>query len=211
MDGRYGFFRQIAMIPFANRKPIAITIGRFEVTQILGWDAEEKQIFFIAAPELRPGQRHLHKVQLDFEVIESNFINIRPRLPVCLTCDNSIETFDMNRTYNFQHDDNHTEDLLLHLIKGSSRKDTGPRIPNNCLYNKIYLSVDYSYYVQECLGPDRPSVYLVDSATMRKKCIVNRGSELRANLLQLALPQIRTFDVEVCCFYRFMDHVYLKL
>lgn len=77
-------FRQIALIPFVNKKPIGITIGRNEVTELLGWDAKNQAIYYMSAPEDRPGQRHLYKIVLEFQVLDSTTsdINIRPKTPV---------------------------------------------------------------------------------------------------------------------------------
>lgn len=73
----------------------------------------------------------------------------------------------------------------------------GGEIPNNCLYNKIHFSKDFSYYVQECLGPATPSVYLVETSSMMKIMVLHNGDLLRSRLAQLAIPQIRTVSVEI--------------
>jgi len=70
-------------------------------------------------------------------------------------------------------------------------------IPKNCLYNRVQFSQDYSYYVQECLGPEAPSVYLVETASNDKIYVLNAGDVLRHRLSQLAIPQSRTFSVEI--------------
>lgn len=164
LDGKFGYFRQIALIPFTNKKPIGVTIGQNEVTAILGWDAVNRAIYYMSAPEARPGQRHLYRIVLEFELLDSTSsdINIRPRTPVCLTCDNSIATYDMNNTYNlnsFKRDINHiNDDILTHVnhIIGKHKVPTESElIPNNCLYTRVHLSTDYSYYVLECLGPGK--------------------------------------------------------
>ena len=64
--------------------PIGITIGRNEVTEILGWDAKNQAIYYMSAPEDRPGQRHLYKIVLEFQVLDSTSsdINIRPKTQV---------------------------------------------------------------------------------------------------------------------------------
>jgi dipeptidyl aminopeptidase/acylaminoacyl peptidase len=211
LDGKYGYFRQIALIPFNNKKPIGITIGRSEVTEILGWDEKNQTIFYMAAPERRPGQRHLYKIALEFEILESfsNNINIRTANgvgPVCLTCDNSVDTFDLNNTFNFNNvnsqenqDDNLIPETIniLDLISKNSVTSESDMIPNNCLYNKIHLSHDYSYYIQECLGPDTPSIYLVDSMMAKKIFIINRGEDLAEHVREFAMPDIKTFSVEI--------------
>lgn len=206
LDGKFGYFRQIALIPFTNKKPVGVTIGRNEVTQILGWDANNQTIYYMSAPESRPGQRHLYKIVLEFELLDStsNDINIRPRTPVCLTCDNTIATYDMNNTYNlnsFIRENNHSEkDIFVHvnhMIGKNKIPNESDLIPNNCLYNRVHLSPDFSYYVLECLGPDTPSIYLVDSLLAKKIFIINLGFELAENLKELAMPQVKTFSVEI--------------
>jgi inactive dipeptidyl peptidase 10 len=206
LDGKFGFFRQIALIPLASKKPLGVTIGRNEVTDILGWDAANQAIYYMSAPESRPGQRHLYKVVLDFELLDSTSsdVNVRPRTPVCLTCDNSIATYDMNNTYNlnsFIREHNHSEkDIFVHMNKiiGKSKvPDESELIPNNCLYNRAHLSADFSYYVLECLGPDTPSVYLVDSSIAKKIFIIHQGAEIAQNVKELAMPQVKTFSVEI--------------
>jgi dipeptidyl aminopeptidase/acylaminoacyl peptidase len=206
LDGKYGLFRQIALIPFTNRKPIGITIGRNEVTAILGWDANSLCIYYMSAPEGRPGQRHLYKIALEVQQLDSTSseLNIRPKTPICLTCDNSINTYDMNNTYNlnsFIRENNHSEkDIFVHVnhMIGKNKEPTEEDlIPNNCLYNRVHMSTDFSYYVLECLGPETPSIYLVDSALAKKIYILNDGAELAQNVLDISLPQVKTFSVEI--------------
>lgn len=183
-----------------------MTIGRNEVTEILGWDAGNQAIYYMSAPESRPGQRHLYKIVLDFELLDSTSsdINIRPRTPVCLTCDNSIATYDMNNTYNvnsFIRENNHSErDLFVHVnhMIGKNREpNESELIPNNCLYNRVHISSDFSYYVLECLGPDSPSIYLCSSSLAKKIFIINHGAELAEYVKELAMPQVKTFSVEI--------------
>lgn len=206
LDGKFGYFRQIALIPFTNKKPVGVTIGRNEVTAILGWDASSQSIYYMSAPENRPGQRHLYKIVLEFELLDSTSsdINIRPRTPVCLSCDNSVATYDMNNTYNlnsFIRENNHSEkDIFVHvnhMIGKNKKPEEADLIPNNCLYNRVHMSPDFSYYVLECLGPDTPSIYLVDSTLAKKIFIINLGAELAENVKELAMPQVKTFSVEI--------------
>jgi len=211
-DGKFGYFRQIAVVPFTNKKPIGLTIGRNEVTSIIGWDGAGQAIYYISAPDDRPGQRHLYKLSLDFALLDSTSsdINILPRTPVCLTCDNSIATYDLNNTYNLnsftsdndRHHDHIERNIFVHvnhMIGTMKNKQIteSDLIPNNCLYNRVYMSADFSYYVLECLGPDSPSIYLVDSSLAKKIFIINRGAELAERVEELALPQVKTFSVEI--------------
>lgn len=206
LDGKFGYFRQIALIPLATKKPLGVTIGRNEVTEILGWDAANQAIYYMSAPESRPGQRHLYKIILEFELLDSTTtdLNIRPRTPVCLTCDNSIATYDMNNTYNlnsFIREQSRSEkDIFVHMNKMMGKRsepDETDLIPNNCLFNRAHMSTDFSFYVLECLGPDTPSVYLVDSSLAKKILIIDQGGELAATVKELAMPQVKTFSVEI--------------
>ncbi|EDX18166.1 GD15708 [Drosophila simulans] len=85
------------------------------------------------------------------------------------------------------------EDIVARLEPDDCLYD----IPKNCLFNRVQFSQDYSYYVQECLGPEAPSVYLVETASNDKIYVLNAGDVLRHRLSQLAIPQSRTFSVEI--------------
>lgn len=210
LDGKFGSFRQIALVPLTGKKPIGLTIGRSEVTELIGWDNENQSLYFMSAPEGRPGQRHLYKLNLEFELFEStsNDLNVRPRTPVCLTCDNSLATYDVNNTtLNFdsfirrdEYNRENEKDIFVHVnkfIRKRVEKTLEDLIPNNCLYNRVHMSSQYSYFVLECLGPDTPIVYLVDSSVAKKIFIINDGEELAEALSEIALPQIKTFSVEI--------------
>lgn len=185
-DGEHGYYRHVVFISMSDQRTVPLTMGRFEVTEILGWDESNEIVYFMATPKLKPGQRHLYKINLTLNVTQkSNRIFITSTQPVCLTCDNSMQTFK----------------LLSNSSGGNLTTDTvesySGDVPNNCLFNQIYLSPDFSYYVQECLGPGTPSIYLVDIHSNTKIIILHNGDLLRYRIDQIAVPQIRTFDVEI--------------
>lgn len=193
-DGEHGYYRHVVFISTADQRAIPLTMGRFEVTEILGWDELNEIIYFMATPKLKPGQRHLYKISLTLNVTHKpNRMFLASSQPICLTCDNSVHTFRLitNTTVGGN---------ISSAATTTSENETiitDSDIPNNCLYNKIYFSRDFSYYVQECLGPDSPSIYLVDTQTAMKIIILHNGDLLRSRIGQLAVPQIRTFDVEI--------------
>ncbi|XP_037937726.1 dipeptidyl aminopeptidase-like protein 6 [Teleopsis dalmanni] len=183
-DGEHGHFRHVVFVSSLDRRQVPLTMGKFEVTDIVGWDESNEIVYFMAAPEKRPGERHLYKIRLKLNITKPNRTYITATQPTCLTCDNSASTFKL---FNAPIENNN-----------SSESDECPyEIPKNCLYNKIYFSKDFSFYVQECLGPESPSVYLVDTQTNTKIYVLNAGDSLRNRLSQLALPQLRTFNVEI--------------
>ncbi|XP_044248497.1 inactive dipeptidyl peptidase 10 isoform X2 [Drosophila takahashii] len=191
-DGEHGHYRHVVFISSLDRRPVPLTMGRFEVTEIVGWDEPHEIVYFMAAPEKRPGERHLYKIGLKLNVTESNRTYITSTPPTCLTCDNTESTYRLHRARISQRGDR-WEDIVARLEPDDCLYD----IPKNCLYNRVQFSQDYSYYVQECLGPEAPSVYLVETASNDKIYVLNAGDVLRHRLSQLAIPQSRTFSVEI--------------
>lgn len=188
-DGEHGYYRHVVFISTADQRAIPLTMGRFEVTEILGWDEINDIIYFMATPKLKPGQRHLYKISLTLNVTHKpNRMFLTSSQPICLTCDNTAQSFRLLSTATGGN---------ISTTSDNETSITDADIPNNCLYNKILFSRDFTYYVQECMGPDSPSVYLVETQTMMKIVILHNGDLLRNRINQLAVPQIRTFDVEI--------------
>lgn len=207
-DGEHGYYRHVVFVSTSDMRTVPLTMGRFEVTKILGWDENNEIVYFMAAPELKPGQRHLYKIDLKLNITESpNRIYVTSSQPICLTCNpNNIKLRELNNNKNHKkiveqynlHNNNATDANGTLLITDESENASDfDEIPNNCLYNKIYFSHDFSYYVQECLGPDTPSIYLVETKTNTKALILNNGDVLRNRVAQLAIPQMRSFSVEI--------------
>ncbi|XP_034662101.1 inactive dipeptidyl peptidase 10 [Drosophila subobscura] len=194
-DGEHGHYRHVVFISSLDRRPVPLTMGRFEVTEIVGWDEPREIVYFMAAPEKRPGERHLYKISLKLNVTESNRTYITSTQPTCLTCDNTEATYRLHRASpsKMPTRGDSWEDIVARLEPDDCIYD----IPKNCLYNRVQFSGDYSYYVQECLGPEAPSVYLVETASNDKIFVLNAGDVLRHRLSQLAIPQMRTFSVEI--------------
>lgn len=184
-DGEHGYYRHVVLISMSDMKSVPLTMGQWEVTEILGWDEANENVYFMATPKLKPGQRHLYRISLTLNVTKTpNRIFVSSTLPMCMTCDNGPHTFK----------------LLSNLTGGNASENFDSiigDIPNNCLFNRCYFSKDYSYYVQECLGPDTPSIYLVETSTMSKVLVLHSGDLLRNRLALLATPQIRTVSVEI--------------
>lgn len=201
-DGEHGYYRHVVFVSTSDLRQIPLTMGRYETTEIIGWDEPKETVYFMATPLLTPGQRHLYRLHLKLNnTHNTNRIYVTSTEPECLTCNNQPNSYQLQSMY-YDND-----------IDKDSTNTTDPtvpyKIPNNCAYNKIYFSKSYSYYVQECLGPDSPSVYLVETSTNLKRLVLNDGNLLRNRLNQLALPQIRTFNVEIR--HGFQAHVRLFL
>lgn len=204
-DGEHGYYRHVVFISSLDRRTVPLTMGQYEVTDIVGWDEPNEIVYFMAAPERKPGERHLHKIYLKLNVTRTNRTYITSSVPTCLTCDNSASTYRLvvPKAEPYPNTDSYGFGFSFPAPADSHRNDTEDesnsswKIPNNCKYNKVYFSREFSYYVQECLGPDSPSVYLVDTSTNLKVMVLHGGDLLRWKLDQLALPQFRTFSVEI--------------
>lgn len=215
-DGRH--YRQIVLISSEDRRTvIPLTKCQLEVTEIIGWDAGKEMIYFMAAPIYRSDERHLYKVRV--QLVSSTKVNrtrviITEDQCICLTCNSKISTtiftkLSTNQTQNkavhnyHRHStiySNDNADIDFDIKYGNNDKKSNPNIqamPNNCLYNHIQFSSDYYYYIQECLGPEVPTVYLVETDSNKRILTLDNGDLLRHQLSQNALPQIRTLNVEI--------------
>ncbi|KAG8224551.1 hypothetical protein J437_LFUL002155, partial [Ladona fulva] len=205
-DGDAGTFRHVVLVEsnvngvVGGRKTTPLTHGIFEVVKILAWDAERHWIYYIAAPERRPGQRHLYRV--------GDLNGTSPRVNECLTCGPN----DARRVTNWTEESGH------HTVS------QGP--PPPCLFTNAIFSPRARYLVHECLGPDPPVVTLVDAGAIvatssdahvslsstdtlggsstpptnayeARVAILDTNDKLREHLSAMALPQVKTFQVEV--------------
>lgn len=201
-DGKYGYYRHVVFVSTSDMRTVPLTMGRFEVTEILAWDEPNDAVYFVATPRGEPGQRQLYRINVTLNVTRTpNRVFVTSSAPICLTCDNSARTFRILSTANTSSSGNLTSENPQH--------SETQEIPNNCLFNRIRFSPDVTYYVQECLGPDPPSVYLVETQSAIKISVLNNGDQLRNRLSGVATPQFRTFAVEISNGYH--AHVRLML
>lgn len=202
-DGKYGYYRHVVFVSTSDMRTVPLTMGRFEVTEILAWDEPNDAVYFVATPRGEPGQRQLYRINVTLNVTRTpNRVFVTSSAPTCLSCDNSPHTFRIQTAIaNTSASGNLTSD-------NAHRSET-KEIPNNCLFNRIRFSPELSYYVQECLGPDAPSVYLVETQSATKISVLNDGDQLRNRLAGVATPQFRTFAVEISNGYH--AHVRLML
>lgn len=65
----------------------------------------------------------------------------------------------------------------------------------NCSYNNVIFSLGFKYYVQECLGPDVPVVFLVETATNYRLTVLDPATSLRNNVSALQAPRVSKIEV----------------
>lgn len=87
------YYRHVVLIPIpysqnANSKKQRhpITLGKYEVTQIIDCDVENDTVYYLATTETRPGYRHLYRVKIIFNVTAENNIWVSATHPTCLSC-----------------------------------------------------------------------------------------------------------------------------
>ncbi|XP_026318271.1 dipeptidyl aminopeptidase-like protein 6 [Hyposmocoma kahamanoa] len=190
-----GTWRHAVKISQDARTPL--TQGTFEITQLVGWDERRRFLYVIGTipDKARQGERHLYRVQVPLDPVTW------PEPPLCLTCpdaealvaDSTMETSNDDAEF-----DNGTSSLpawptstvLPHIA------DENDTLPTVCLYNRVIFSKNFSYYVQECLGPGPPAYFLCTAAGVRKAVLWD-GQPLRQKYAALAAPQSKVFRVEV--------------
>lgn len=224
------YYRHVVLIPIpyaqnANSKKQRhpITLGKYEVTQIIDCDVENDTVYYLATTETRPGYRHLYRVKIIFNVTAENNIWVSATHPTCLSCfynahspghmtheydDSSsmengvsdMETEDDEST-NFHHShggsmngkNNNNNSSTMSSVKWYNQVDEA----TSCLYNNVRLSDRFTYFIQECLGPTIPTAFIVNTATRAHLFTLDNGQYLRDKLEPIAVPNIKKFSVVI--------------
>ncbi|XP_065574443.1 inactive dipeptidyl peptidase 10-like isoform X2 [Artemia franciscana] len=165
-EGSEGRFTHVCIITVTRNRLAALTSGMFDVIEIVSWDETNHVIYFVAAPENRPMERHLYKVT------DPN--STEPRVVSCLTCpENRLEN------------------------------------QKECQWNRVLMSPgQQSFYIQECLGPEFPSVYIRSTSENDAMILFDDYSLQRTYLAELAFPKIKHLEVDLQNGYT--GHVKLK-
>lgn len=112
----------------------------------------------------------------------------------CLTCQPKL---DPNTTFYYADDANET------VLNASMM------MQYRCDYNNIIFSISYRYYVQECLGPDVPALFLVETATNSRVAVLDAATQLRSRVAMLSAPHVKTIQVEIEYGYRAQVKLFL--
>ncbi|XP_044744473.1 inactive dipeptidyl peptidase 10 isoform X3 [Coccinella septempunctata] len=182
-DGANGHYMHACQV--FNSNVVPLTHGAFEITKILGWDEEKHILYAIATNENQPGVRHLFKLG-DMNSSQSW---------TCLTCQPKIDPNVTNAYF--------AEYINETMLNNSLLSDY------KCDYNNVIFSKSFKYYIQECLGPDIPVVFLVETAQNVRMAVLDTGSRLRKNVNKFAQPQIKKIQVEIEFGYKAQVKMYL--
>ncbi|XP_975282.1 inactive dipeptidyl peptidase 10 isoform X2 [Tribolium castaneum] len=182
-DGDNGHYMHACLL--FNNNVIPLTHGAFELSRILAWDEPKNLIYALATNENAPGVRHL------FKIGDTN----SSQQWTCMTCQPRI---DPNVTYVY-FQDNMNETMINNSLLGNYA----------CDFNNIIFSKNYKYYIQECLGPNIPVVFLVETATNTRLAVLDASVKLTRKVKNLSAPQIKTIQVEIEDGYRAQVRLYL--
>ncbi|XP_011268255.1 venom dipeptidyl peptidase 4 isoform X2 [Camponotus floridanus] len=221
-DGPAGNYKHIIWANVLRKQVVPLTHGKFEVVKILVWDQVNNTIYFIGIPFMRPGQRHLYRVSATLPRIGSPLYPA-----ICLTCTVSSDmtnndesehrTSSSNTRQNDQtnlnelhHDHYESQTDNTDNKENRQAKDTSKKKSKNknilknveppCQYhNVIFPPESFEYFVLECLGPGIPTValYKMEMPKPRLITILQNNTLLRERVANIALPQVKTFPVQI--------------
>ncbi|XP_049834245.1 inactive dipeptidyl peptidase 10-like isoform X2 [Schistocerca gregaria] len=194
-----GSYPHVVQVETDTQRATTLTQGAFEVTSIAAWDHENHLVYFVAAPEGVPGERHLYRVGDANSTLKSW---------ECLTCPPpEVPPGHPDTVKPWYHELN-----PCNSAKSSGRQNKTPPMRKHkqkcnetsdldwvCLFVQPHFSPGLSprYYVLECLGPDPPFHVLVDALSNTRIAMLDSLNSLRDRLAKMAMPQVRTFKVQV--------------
>ncbi|XP_015186245.1 PREDICTED: inactive dipeptidyl peptidase 10 isoform X2 [Polistes dominula] len=218
-DGHAGFFKHIVLVNVLRKTQTSLTHGRLEVVKILGWNKVNNTIYFIGIPPMRPGQRHLYRI--------SSLIpqDISPHPAICITCNAQFTKINNNQSsyhttfsdrrngwmgnnlheeYDVQTESPEDKEQRRAKEKAKKQKSKASHASNleepPCQYHHaIFPSYGLDYFVLECLGPGIPtiSLYKIDTPMPRLLTVLQNNTALREKISKIALPQVKTFPVQI--------------
>ncbi|CAL1688983.1 unnamed protein product [Lasius platythorax] len=222
-DGPAGYYKHIIWANVLRKQIVPLTHGKFEVVKILVWDQVNNTIYFIGIPSMRPGQRHLYRVS---STLPHTGTPLHPAICLTCTVSSDMMNNDESehRTsssnahqngqtnpnewhqdhYESQTDNNDNKENRQAKDTSKKKKSKNKNIPKNgdppCQYhNAIFPPASYEYFVLECLGPGIPTValYKTETPAPRLITILQNNTLLRERVASIALPQVKTFPVQI--------------
>lgn len=168
-------------------------------------------------PEGKPGQQHLYRVA---SVPPRTEATLKP--PLCLTCVKEPTPTVPSYTDHIYikrrpYDDDYWPEEELTVITTPTPKKKKKKIVRTqteppCLFhNAIFSPHTTAYFVLECLGPGIPYSALYKAVLPKPKLllVLQNNTKLREAVARMAMPQIKTFPVQISGGYK--AHVRLHL
>ncbi|CAG5083318.1 Similar to DPP10: Inactive dipeptidyl peptidase 10 (Homo sapiens) [Cotesia congregata] len=236
-DGPAGFFKHIVWVNVVKKQVVPLTHGRREVVKLLSWDHENNTIYFLGIPAGRPGQRHLYKVSSVLPEVGSSLYPafcitcpvsmIRGNYMYALDNENHIHSGmlsvssgwseEKERHQQFdEKEEGNKKNSNTHEVPGTYKstnksKKSNIKTEESCQYHNAIFSPGNEYFVLECLGPGVPtsSLYKIEAPVPRFISLLQNNTLLRERIAKIALPQIKTFPVQISGGYNAQVRLYL--
>lgn len=176
--------------------------------------------YFLGIPEGKPGELQLYRAA-----------SMPPRVgavlqaPTCLTCVKGpaptqspyygmvVSHYQSQRQWEDEwSDEEATVPPVTPPPRRRRKKDPNLNEEKPCLYhNAVFSSISSSYFVLECLGPTIPTSALYKASLPQPKLIMHlqNNTELIEKVEKMALPQIKTFPVQISGGYLAQVRLYL--
>ncbi|XP_012285991.1 prolyl endopeptidase FAP isoform X2 [Orussus abietinus] len=222
-DGPAGYYKHIVYVNVLRNQVVPLTHGRFEVTRILAWDQANNTIYFIGIPQSKPGQRHLYRVSSILPHVgsslheavcitctvpatkpEAHYMSSDGQVPAHTGSTNRYSTWADKTDWSEQYEAQDTSKKEQQRVSSPRKKDKGKtrvssKAPEPCQYHSAVFSSELEYFVLECLGPGIPTValYKTDIPEPRFIILLQNNTALREKVNKIALPQVKTFPVQI--------------
>lgn len=170
-------------------------------------------------PEGKPGEQHLYRAT---SVPPRTGATLQP--PLCLTCVKEVPPTILpylefggellptkSRQWEDEWIDEESTITTAAPRRKRNKKGNQSDLEQPCLFHNAVFSPNAAYYVLECLGPGIPtnSLYKASVPKPRMLMVLQNNTLLREKISKMALPQIKTFPVQISGGYQ--AHVRLHL
>nr|XP_040581987.1 inactive dipeptidyl peptidase 10-like [Lepeophtheirus salmonis] len=126
-DGDSGYYTHIALVSLDHSKNTSsthpITLGKYEVREIQGWNEKENLIYFTGVPLGLPSELHLYQV--------SSRWKSGPHTPICITCSLHSSIFSRKILRNCSYVNSYFSPSLEYYVL----ECLGPGIPATYLFS----------------------------------------------------------------------------
>lgn len=171
-------------------------------------------------PEGKPGQQHLYRVP---SIPPRTGSSLQP--PICITCvpepaptTPPYFTLDLDvppksKTWEDEWGEENAPTITTPPTRRKKQKKVKEVEPVEppCLFHNAIFSPNTAYFVLECLGPGIPTSALYSSTLPKPKLlsVLQNNTRLREIVSIMAMPQIKSFPVQISGGYQAHVRLYL--
>ncbi|KAF7993846.1 hypothetical protein HCN44_011115 [Aphidius gifuensis] len=237
-DGPAGYYKHIVWVNVLKKQIVPLTHGKWEAVKILAWDQINNTIYFIGIPPMKPAQRHLYRVSSVIPVTGTSLLPATCITCVVVPAhENHTLLADLDEYHlgisssghslgkdsigdwsdqvdapEEEQEQEQEEDTTSDITsKRKKHKKSKQGRVQACQYHAASFPVGLEFFVLECLGPGVPTVSLwkTESPQPRFIAVLQNNTELQEKISKIALPQIKTFPVQISGGYNAQVRLYL--